>query len=77
MVTLVVKSKGEGVSDVLEISKALRIIKWTEYFSVFLHRTVGERKIPLFYVICESDTVPDVVPPMMIGKSYSEEQGYV
>ena len=61
----------------LNISKALPIIKWAEYFAYFLHRNVGERRILLYYFIRESDTVPGVAPPMIRGKSYSEYHGSV
>ena len=47
-----------------------------EYFANFLHRNVGEIKIPLYYVIHKSDTVPGGELSIMIVKSYSEEHGY-
>ena len=56
--------------DVTNIRKALPIIKWKKYFAGFLHRTVGERKRPLAYVILESNTVSGVAPWMVRGKSY-------
>ena len=58
-------------------AKALLIVKWKKYFASFLHHTVGERNILLSYVIHESDTVPVAIPPIMRGKPYSEEHGYV
>ena len=48
-----------------------------EYFSNFIHRTVGEINIPLFYVIRESDIMPGAAQPTMIGKPYYEEHGFV
>ena len=47
---------------------SIAIIKWTDYFSNFLHHTVGEKEILLSYVICELDTVPGAAPPITIGK---------
>ena len=37
--------------DVPKITKALPVIKWTEAFRDYLHRTIGVRTIPLAYVI--------------------------
>jgi hypothetical protein len=34
-----------------KITKALPIIKWTEAFRDYLHRIIGVRTSPLFYVI--------------------------
>ena len=72
---ILVKSKGEDVSEVPKITNALLITKWMEYFPGFLHWTFGETKILLYYVICKSDTVPGVAPLMVIGKSYYEDHG--
>ena len=63
--------------DVPKIRNALLITKWIEYFTNFLHRTVGKRNIMLYYVIRESDTVPSVALLMARIKSYSEEHGSV
>ena len=41
------KRKGEDIADVLNISKVLLVIKWTEYFSNFLYWTAGEKKVPM------------------------------
>ena len=38
---------------------------------------LAKETLPLYYVIRELDTVPDVSPPMMRGKSHSEEHGYL
>ena len=43
--------KDEDDSDVLKITKALPIIKWTQGFQDFLNRVIGARMIPLAYVI--------------------------
>ena len=72
-----VERKGEDVPDVPKISKALLIIKRTEYFDDFRHHTFGKINTPLSYVIHKSDTVPGVAPPMVIGKSYSGNNGSV
>ena len=55
---ILIKTNIENVLDVPKISKAFLIIKWTEYFDNFLHRTVGEIKILLYYFIRKFDTVP-------------------
>ena len=62
--------KGEDESGIPNTSKTLLIIIWTEYFANFLHRNVGEIKIPLSYVILESDNVTGVAPLMVRGKPY-------
>ena len=72
-----VEKKGKDVSDMPNISKALPIIKETEYFADFLHQTVGERNIPPPYVIYESDNVHGVAPQIIRWKSYSEDHGSV
>ena len=69
------KRKGEDASGMPNIRKALPIIKWNEYFTQFLHRNVGKRKIPLSCVIHESDTVTGVAPKMARGKANSAEHG--
>ena len=43
--------KDEDDPDVPKITKALPIIKWTEAFQDFLNRVIGDRMIPLAYVI--------------------------
>ena len=68
---ILVNRKVEGVSDVPKIHKAVPIINWTEFFTNFLHQTVGEMNILLSCVIREWDTVPCVAPPMAIVESYS------
>ena len=62
---ILVKRKGSNISGAPKISKAIPIIKLTGYFANFIHRTVGERKTPLFYVIRELDTVPGVALSML------------
>ena len=74
---ILAKRNGEDVSDVPNTRKALTIIKWTESFSNFLHRTVVERNISLYYVIRKSDTVTGVEPTMARGKSNPEKHGSV
>ena len=53
------------------IHKAVPIINWKEYFTNFIHHTVGEINILLSYAIREWDTVPGVAPTMVIVESYS------
>ena len=48
-----------------------------QIFTVFLHQTASKRKNPFSYVIRELDAVPGVAPPIMRGKSYSEDHGFV
>jgi hypothetical protein len=46
--------------EVPKITKALPIIKWTEAFRDYLHRMIGQRTIPLAYVIRPVVAVPPI-----------------
>ena len=60
-----------------KISKALPIIKWSEAFRDHLHRCVGERHIPLAYVIRKDTTVAGTCPDLANNEPYSELHGSV
>ena len=54
--------KDEDDPDVPKITKALRIIKWTEALQEFLNRVIVARMIPLAYVIQIDPQVPANAP---------------
>jgi hypothetical protein len=54
--------KSADEPEVPKITKALPIIKWTEAFRDYLHRTIGVRTIPLAYVIRPTVAVPPIGP---------------
>ena len=63
--------------DVPKISKSLPIMKWTEAFQDYLHRTIGVRTIPLAYITRETIDVPAVPPPQEANKPHSTEHGSI
>ena len=69
--------KSNDPPDVPKISKALPIIKWTEAFSDYLHRTIGSRVIPLAYVTRETIEVPAAVPTLAPNSPHSVQHGSV
>ena len=60
-----------------KISKALPVIKWMEAFQDFLNRKIGNRNIPLAYIICDEPNPPAVAPPLAPGQPHSIKHGSV
>ena len=60
-----------------KISKSLPIMKWTEAFQDYLHRTIGVRTIPLAYITRETINVLAVPPPQEANKPHSTEYGSI
>ena len=59
------------------VTKNFGIIKWIEVFKDRLTRVIGERNIPLSYLIRENDIAAVIVPPLAADKAYSIEHGSV
>jgi hypothetical protein len=72
-----VEMKKDDNPDVPKISKELPIIRWTEAFKDYLHRVVGARTIPLYYVIRDDPQVLANIPPLANDQPYSNEYGSV
>ena len=60
--TTLKEKKGEDSPDTPKISKALPVIKWMEAFQDFLNRKIGNRNIPLVYIIHDVQNPPAVAP---------------
>ena len=69
--------KEDDDPEVLKISEALPIIKWTETFQDFLNRVIGVRTIPLAYVTRPTVDVLVNAPPLAPNKPHSDEHGSV
>ena len=64
--------------EVPRISKLLPIMKWTEAFQDYLHRTIGVTTIiPLANIMRETINVPAVPPPQEANKPHSTEYGSI
>ena len=61
--TALEEKKGEDSPETPKISKALPVIKWTEAFQDFLNRKIGNRNIPLAYIIHDEPNPPVMAPP--------------
>eukprot|EP00980_Cylindrotheca_fusiformis_P021142 scaffold8121_cov97-Cylindrotheca_fusiformis.AAC.2 len=60
-----------------KISRTLPILKWSEAFQIFLHKTLGRRHAPLAYVI-RKDVVPaQPLPALDPDQPFSVEHGNV
>ena len=75
--TMLKEKKGDDSPETPKISKALPVIKWTEAFQDFLNRKIGNRNIPLAYIICDEPNPPAVAPPLAAGHPHSNEHGSV
>ena len=75
--TALKERKGDDSPDVPKISKALPVIKWTEAFQDFLNRKIGNRYIPLAYIICDEPNPPAAALPLAAGQPHSIEHGSV
>ena len=71
------EKKGEDSPDTPKISKALPVIKWTEAFQDFLNRKIGNRNIPLAYIIRDEPNPPAAAPPLAPGQPHSIDHGSV
>ena len=71
------EQKWDESPDVPKISKVLPVIKWTEAFQDFLNRKIGNRNIPLVYIIRNEPNPPAAVPPLAVGQPHSLEHGSV
>ena len=65
------EKKGEDSPETPKISKALPVVKWTEPFQDFLNRKIGNRNIPLAYIIRDEPNPPAVAPPLAPGQPHS------
>ena len=72
-----ISRNGRDVTSTLFITKSFGVIKWLEVFKDHLTRIIGERNIPLSYLIHENDVVALIVPPLAADKAYSTEHGSV
>ena len=72
-----IASKEKDVPSTLFITKSFDIIKWIEVFKDHLTHVIGERKIPLSYLIRENDVAAVIVPHLAANKAYSTEHGLV
>ena len=61
--------KGRDVPSTPFITKSFDIIKWLEFFKDHLTRVIGERNIPLSYLIRENYVAAVIVPPLAANKS--------
>ena len=75
--TTLKEKKGEDCPGTPKISKALPVIKWTEAFQDFLNRKIGNRHIPLAYIIWDEPNPPAVAPPLDPCQPHSIEHGSV
>ena len=75
--TALKEKKGDDSPETHKISKALPVIKWTEAFKDFLNRKIGNRNIPLVYIIHEVPNPPAAAPPLAPGQPHSLEYGSV
>ena len=69
--------KMDDSPDVSKISKALLVIKWMEAFQDFLNRKIGNRNIPLAYIIHDEPNPLAAAPPLAAGQPHSIEHGSV
>ena len=69
--------KVDDSPDVPKISMALPVIKWTEAFQDFLNRKIGNRNIPLAYIIRDEPNPPAAAPPLAAGQPHSIEHGSI
>ena len=71
--TALKEKKGEDSPETPMISKALPVIKWTEAFQNFLNKKIGNRNIPLVYIIQDEPDPPAAAPPLAPGPPHSIE----
>ena len=69
--------KKDDPPEVPKISKTLPVLKWSESFDDYLSRAIGNRTIPLSYIIRDVVVVPAAAPPLANNRPYSELHGSV
>ena len=74
---VLIARKRRDVPSTPFITKNFGIIKWLEFFKDHFTQVIGERNIPLSYLIRENDVAAVIVPPLAANKSYSTEHGSV
>ena len=75
--TALKERKGDDSPETPKISKVLPVIKWTEAFQDFLNSKIGNRNIPLAYIIRDEPNPPAAAPPLAAGQPHSTEHGSV
>ena len=75
--TALKEKKGEDSPETPKKFKALPVIKWTEAFQDFLNRKIGNRNIPLAYIIWDELNPPAVALLLAPGHPHSVEHGSV
>ena len=75
--TVLKERNGDDSPETPKISKALPVIKWMEAFQDFLNRKIGNRNIPLAYIIRDEPNPPAAAPPLAVGQPHSIEHGSV
>lgn len=72
-----VDRKDKDPPEVPKITKQFPVMRWSEAFKDFLQRVIGERTIPLAYVIRTNVAVAQPPPPRAPDHCYAEEYGSV
>ena len=75
--TALKEKKGDDSPETPKISKTLPVIKWMEAFQDFLNRKIGNRNIPLAYIICDEPNPAAAAPPLAAGQPQTNEHGSV
>ena len=75
--TVLKERNGDDSPETPKISKALPVIKWMEAFQDFLNRKIGNRNIPLAYIIRDEPNPPVAALPLAVGQPHSIEHGSV
>jgi hypothetical protein len=70
-------NKEKTAPDVPTITKGLTIIKWIESFQDHCYRCIGQRNIPLAYVIRETVAVPALCPDRLHNQPFSQVHGSI
>ena len=71
--TALKEKKGDDSPETPKISKVRPVIKWMETFHDFLNRKIGNRNIPLAYIICDEPNPPAAAPPLAAGQPHSNK----
>jgi len=65
--------KDKDLPETPKISHGLNVMKCSEAFMDYLHRSIGARNIPLAYVVRESPEVADPCPTIQAGAPHAAE----
>ena len=65
----IIARKGRDVLSTPLFTKNFGIIKWLDFFKDHLTQVIGERNIPLSYLISENDVAAVIVPPLAADKA--------